>query len=179
VAVGSPCSMADRIRVTAVILASLPRGERLVSSGGGPRLAGSGPLDRRTQAKVGSARRTDTPTYAPEGGPARTCCSPIAARCAPAILTPGPCGGWRVPGSIAKALRRAFDAQEIVDAKQDLRKWTDVARSPRAMLPKILQLRQQGKSLSEIGRLLGFTHQSIGRALGGRKGASAPTSGDA
>jgi transcriptional regulator len=34
-----------------------------------------------------------------------------------------------------------------------------------AMLPQILALRQQGKSLSEIGRLLGFTHQAIGRAL--------------
>ena len=38
------------------------------------------------------------------------------------------------------------------------------------MLPEILRLQQQGKSLSEIGRLLGFTHQAIGRALCGFEG---------
>ena len=36
------------------------------------------------------------------------------------------------------------------------------------MLPEILRLQQQGKSLSEIGRLLGFTHQAIGRAVCGK-----------
>src|SRR5262249_36590012 len=54
--------MADRIRVTSVILCSLPRGERLVSLGGGRRLARSGLLHKRAQAEVPSALRTDTPT---------------------------------------------------------------------------------------------------------------------
>jgi hypothetical protein len=62
-------------------------------------------------------------------------------------------------------LRRTFDAQEIDDIKEGLGQQKDLARSPRVMLPEILRLRQQGKSLSEIGRLLGFTHQAIGRAL--------------
>jgi hypothetical protein len=41
---------------------SLPRGERLVSLGGGRRLARSGFIDMRAQAEVPSALRTDTPT---------------------------------------------------------------------------------------------------------------------
>jgi hypothetical protein len=53
--------MADRIRVTSVILGSLSRAERLVSLGGGRRLARSGVIDMRAQAEVPSARRTDTP----------------------------------------------------------------------------------------------------------------------
>jgi hypothetical protein len=62
-------------------------------------------------------------------------------------------------------LRRTFDAQEIDDVKEGIGQRKDLARSPRVLLPEILRLRQQGKSLSEIGRLLGFTHQAIGRAL--------------
>jgi hypothetical protein len=54
--------MADRICVTSVILGSLPRGERLVSLGGGRRLARSGLIDRRAQAEVRSALKSDTPT---------------------------------------------------------------------------------------------------------------------
>jgi hypothetical protein len=68
-------------------------------------------------------------------------------------------------GFITKVLRRAFDAQEIDDIKEGLGQRKDLSRSPRVMLTEILRLRQQGKSLSEIGRLLGFTHQAIGRAL--------------
>jgi hypothetical protein len=33
------------------------------------------------------------------------------------------------------------------------------------MLPEILRLREEGKSLSAIGRLVGLTHQTIGRIL--------------
>jgi hypothetical protein len=67
--------------------------------------------------------------------------------------------------SIAKVLRRIFDDHEIDDLKRSFGQKKDLAHSPRAMLPEIVRLRQQGKSLSEIGRILGFTHQAIGRAL--------------
>jgi hypothetical protein len=58
-----------------------------------------------------------------------------------------------------------FAAEEIDEVKRGFGQTRDLARSPLGMLPEILQLRQQGKSLCEIGRLLGFTHQAIGRAL--------------
>jgi hypothetical protein len=50
------------MRVTSLILGSLPRGERLVSPGGGRRLARSGGIDLRGQAEVLCALKTDTPT---------------------------------------------------------------------------------------------------------------------
>jgi hypothetical protein len=43
------------------------------------------------------------------------------------------------------------------------------------MLPEILRLSQQGLSLSEIGRWLGFTHQSISRAVEMANTGSKPT----
>jgi hypothetical protein len=61
-------------------------------------------------------------------------------------------------------LRRTFSATEIEEVKRGLGQRKYLAYSPQAVLPEILRLRQQGKSLSEIGRLLGFTHQAIGRA---------------
>src|SRR5262249_6564655 len=63
-ACGSPASMADKIRVTSVILGSLPRGERLVSLGAGRKLARFGHLDQRAQANVRKLLRPDTPEYA-------------------------------------------------------------------------------------------------------------------
>jgi hypothetical protein len=53
----------------------------------------------------------------------------------------------------------------IDDITERLGQRKDPTCPPRVMLPEILQRRQQGKSLSEIRRLLGFTHQPIGRAL--------------
>src|SRR5262249_48782777 len=53
--------MADRMRVTSVILASLPRGGRRVSLGGGRRLARFGHLDLRSEAEFASALKSDTP----------------------------------------------------------------------------------------------------------------------
>jgi hypothetical protein len=47
-ACGSPCSMAGNIRVTSLIPRGLPRGEPLVSLGGGRKLARVGLIDRRT-----------------------------------------------------------------------------------------------------------------------------------
>src|SRR5262245_50842334 len=64
--------MADRIRVTSVILASLPRGEQVVPLGGGRRLARSGHLDLRAQAEVPSALRPDTPTLVSRVAPCKT-----------------------------------------------------------------------------------------------------------
>src|SRR5262245_26028531 len=52
--------MADRIGVTSLILGNLSRAMRLVSLGVGRRLACSGLLDLRSQAKLASALRTDT-----------------------------------------------------------------------------------------------------------------------
>src|SRR5262249_32901915 len=79
----SPCSMADRIRVTSVMLGSLPRGERLVSPDGGRRLARCGPLDLRSEAEFASALRPDTPPSADAQGllrPSRVqCCYTLSA----------------------------------------------------------------------------------------------------
>jgi hypothetical protein len=64
-----------------------------------------------------------------------------------------------------------FSGEEIDEVKRGFGQTRDLAGSPLGMLPEILQLRQQGKSLCEICRLLGFTHQAIGRALRRWKGA--------
>jgi hypothetical protein len=51
------------------------------------------------------------------------------------------------------ALRRSFDAH------------TNLVNWAKAQLPEIQRLHAEGKSLSTIGRLLGFSHQAIARAL--------------
>src|SRR5262245_11283837 len=53
--------MADRMRVTSVILGSLPRGVRFVSLGGGRRLARFGGVDLASEAEFASELRSDTP----------------------------------------------------------------------------------------------------------------------
>src|SRR5262249_20456317 len=62
--------MADRMRVTSVILGSLPRGERRVSLYGGRRLARFGSLDLRSEAEFASALKSDTPTHLQNWPPA-------------------------------------------------------------------------------------------------------------
>src|SRR5262249_13235289 len=54
--------MADRMRVTSVILSSLPRGERLVLLVGGRKLARFGGIDRGHKPQMRNLRRSDTPT---------------------------------------------------------------------------------------------------------------------
>src|SRR5262249_53966493 len=71
--------MAARIRVTSVILASLPRGGRLVSLGGGRRLARVGLIARWAQGTLRNLLRSDTP-------PSALALSPIAARSGSVLL---------------------------------------------------------------------------------------------
>jgi hypothetical protein len=70
---------------------------------------------------------------------------------------------------------RVFTAEEIDEIKRGLGQTKDLTRPAATMLPEILRLRQQGLSLSEIGRRLGFTHQSIGRAVEMANTRSKPT----
>jgi hypothetical protein len=69
----------------------------------------------------------------------------------------------------ASLLARAFTAEEIDQVKRNLGQVKDLAHSARARLPQISELRQQGLSLSEIGRRLGLSHAAVGRTLGNRK----------
>jgi len=79
------------------------------------------------------------------------------------------------PDFAAKVLRRTFDNREIDDITRLFGQSKDLAHSPRAMLTEIVGFRQPGKSLSEIGHILGFTHQAIGRALCGFEGTCVPS----
>jgi hypothetical protein len=65
-----------------------------------------------------------------------------------------------LPGGL---LERTFAPEEIDCVKDGSGQAKDVLASAQARLPGILRLCQQGKSQSEIGRRLGFTHQGIGR----------------
>jgi hypothetical protein len=62
-------------------------------------------------------------------------------------------------------LSRTFAGPEIEEVARSLGIERKRSKITQAMLPQILALRQQGMSLSEIGRRLGFTRQAIGRAL--------------
>ena len=72
-------------------------------------------------------------------------------------------------------LSRTFNGPEIEELTHSLGIEQTKGKIAQSMLPEILALRQQGKSLCEIGRLLGFTHQAIGRALCGSEGTCVPS----
>jgi hypothetical protein len=67
--------------------------------------------------------------------------------------------------SIAKVLGQTFDAREIDAAKQGLGQVKDLSHSAWGKVPEIMRLRQEGKTMAEIGRRLGFNYKAIARAL--------------
>jgi hypothetical protein len=85
-----------------------------------------------------------------------------------AVTLAGPSRFWPGPGFITKVVRRTFNATELDALKDSLGQHKDPARSAQAQLPEILRLRRDGKSLSAIGHLLGFSHQAVGRVLSRR-----------
>lgn len=58
---------------------------------------------------------------------------------------------------------------DVIDAvKRELGMVRDLAHNAQSLLPRIIELNAQGKSLSEISRELGLTRQAVRRALAGQ-----------
>jgi hypothetical protein len=65
-----------------------------------------------------------------------------------------------------------YTAGEIDEVKRGLGVVKDLAANAQSLLPRIIELRAESKTLTQIGRELGLTRQAVRRALAGRTSIS-------